>query len=173
MQNQADDTTPLVESNQAHRLLSRSEYEQWLKQLPSNYCAFCQWEPNQYVLKEGVHWLWIANLAPYWRYHTMLVPKRHVIRLTDLTVTETGEMYEMLEMSVDKLRAAQLRNVDGTPIKKFIFFWRLRDDTFDYLSGNIRPDHLHLHVTPDRDHLFDPVLDGQAYQADLTQLQMC
>lgn len=152
------------------KLLTRGEYEEWIRGMEPNYCAFCDWQKNQLLLVEGRAWLWIASRAPYWRYHTMLIPKRHIVEFNELTVIEMGEFVEMYESAVATLRSADLHNPDGSPIKKYIFFWRLRDDPVDHLSGNLRPGHLHVHVTPDRDHLFDPLLDEEAVRTDFSPL---
>ena len=77
------------------KLMSRVEYDAWLKGLPDNFCPFCDWRNSQIVLYEGHTWVWVANIAPYWRYHTMFIPKRHITELTEVTVTEMGEFFDM------------------------------------------------------------------------------
>ena len=135
-----------------------------------DYCAFCDWRENQIVLKEGRGWLWIANCAPYWRYHTMFITKRHVKELSELSITEMGELIEFYAYAIERFRKAKLSRPDGTEIKKYVFFWRLRDDLFDPISGNKRPDHFHIHLAPDKDHLWDPVIDKDASKVDIVRL---
>lgn len=153
------------------KLLSREEYETWLKSMPKDYCAFCDWPKNQIVLREGRNWVWIANIAPYWRYHTMLITKRHIKEMTEMSLSEMGELAEMYNHIINKFRKCQLKRTDGSEVKKYVFFWRLRDDLYDPVSGNLRPDHFHIHLAPDKDHLWDPVIEKDAHQIDIELLK--
>jgi diadenosine tetraphosphate (Ap4A) HIT family hydrolase len=149
------------------KLFSRREYNDWLRTLPKEYCAFCDWKSHQILLHEGRYWLWIMNLAPYWRYHTLLIPKRHVREFSELDVPEVGELVEVYSHAVSRFRRARLSRSDDSIVEKFVFFWRLRDNPMDFASGNQRPDHFHIHFVPDRDQLFDPVLDDDAVSVDI------
>jgi len=100
----------------------------------------------------------------------MFITKRHATEMSLLSVMEMGELVEMYTYAVQKFRAARLKNRDGKEIKKYVFFWRLRDDRLDPLSGNIKPDHFHIHLAPDKDHLWDPVIDQDAVGIDLKKL---
>ena len=151
------------------RMLSREEYEIWLKSFPENYCAFCDWKKNQIILKEGKHWIWIANRSPYWKYHTIFFTKRHLKEITELSDEEMKEFFEMYSYAISKFRNAKLKRDDGSEIKKYVFFWRLRDDLLDRISGNIRPDHFHVHLTPDKDHFWDSTIDRNAYKIDIVK----
>jgi len=122
------------------KMLSRKQYEEWLKSFPPDYCSFCDWPHNQITLHEGKNWIWIANRSPYWYWHTMLVTKRHVREFDQLSVIEAGELVEMYGYIVKKYREAELKRSDNSLIKKYVFFWRLRDDLYDPISGNMRPD---------------------------------
>ena len=149
------------------KLLSRREYEGWLKAMPPDYCAFCDWRVNQIVLEETPHWLWIANRAPYWRYHTMFVSKRHLRELGELNVSEVGGLVDIYTHAIERFRKAKLARADGTSIQKYVLFWRLRDNLMDVVSGNMRPDHFHIHLAPDKDHLWDPIVDEGAVDIDM------
>lgn len=152
-----------------HKLLSRVEYELFLKSIPKNICTFCEYHDYQIVLKEGWRWVWIANLAPYWKYHTMLISKRHFTEYIEMDDFESVELKEMLNYAMGKYRNAELRRDDGTKIEKFVYFWRKRDNKLDRISGTIRPDHFHVHIAPDRDHLWDDVIDDHAYKVDIVK----
>jgi diadenosine tetraphosphate (Ap4A) HIT family hydrolase len=149
-------------------LLTRSEYEGWLEWLKENSIdPFKDWRNHQAILKEGQYWLWVANKAPYWRFHTLFVPKRYFKEWGDMTVQEMAELMLMLKNAINKMRTAKLERADGTLIEKYVFFWRLRDNTFDPISGNDRPTHFHLHLAPDRDHLWDSTLEEDAHKVDI------
>jgi diadenosine tetraphosphate (Ap4A) HIT family hydrolase len=149
------------------KLLSRADYEKFLEDVPSGTCTFCKWRKYQVILKEGYRWVWIANLSPYWNYHTMLIPKRHFVELGEMSDFETLEMKELLSLVTSKYRSANLLREDKTKVEKFIYFWRKRDNTYDPVSNNFRPDHFHIHIAPDKDHLWDPVLDKNPYLCDV------
>lgn len=152
------------------KLLTRAEYELFLQSIPENVCTFCEWKTYQIVLKEGYKWVWIANLSPYWNWHTMLIPKRHFTEFTEMTEFELSEMGEMLKLAMVKYRGAGLKRADGSEVKKYVYFFRKRDDRFDPISGNIRPDHFHIHIAPDKDHLWDTCLDKEPYNCDINKL---
>lgn len=151
------------------KMMTREQYDEWLKDRPEGVCTFCNWKENQIVLYEGWRWLWIVNIAPYWWYHTMLIPKRHITKFTELNDFELLEFKELFTYAMDKYRGANLVRADGSDIKKYVYFWRDRDDQYDPKSGTIRPNHFHIHIAPDKDHLWDSILDKDAYQVDVVE----
>ncbi len=152
-------------------LLSRQAYEDFLKKIPDEVCSFCRWKEYQILLKEYAHWIWIANISPYWIYHTMLVPKRHFIKLSEMNIVETIEYVECVEDVLNIYQKARLKRVDGTSIEKYVYFWRYRANTFDPISKNNRPNHFHLHFAPDKDHLWDPVIEKNAHKYNLNLIK--
>jgi len=153
------------------KMLSREEYEKWYKKIPANECTFCNWQKYQIVLKEFDNWIWIACNAPYWRYHTMILPKRHFVKYSDMSFKEAAELVSIVDYGEKKMLDSKLKRKDGTLIEKVIYFWRFRFNRFDPVSNNIRPDHWHLHLTPDRDHIFDPTLEKDACKVDISILK--
>lgn len=146
------------------KLLSRKEYENFLKSLPKNICSFCENKKYQIILKEWKHWIWIVNLFPYWHYHTLLFPKRHIKEFSQLTIKEMEELKKITIFVIGKYKQKKLRLKNGDKLRKYVFFWRLREDNRDLISGNIRPNHFHIHIAPDKDHLWDPIIDSTANQ---------
>jgi len=153
------------------KLLSRLEYDRWYKKLPANVCTFCNLDKYQLILKEFEHWVWIANLAPYWKYHTMIVSKRHFEKYSDMTFVEAGELVSVIDYGEKKMLEAKLTRDDGGLIEKVVYFWRFRLNRFDRISGTVRPAHFHLHLTPDKDHLWDKVIDKDAHKWDINILK--
>jgi diadenosine tetraphosphate (Ap4A) HIT family hydrolase len=146
------------------KLLTREEYDKgFIPNIPPNVCTFCDWQKYQIVLKEFHYWVWIANLSPYWSWHTMIVPKRHFVEFHEMTFREAGEMVEVVSYATKKMLDAELKREDGSGVKKIVYFWRFRADRFDPISGTVRPDHFHLHIVPDKDHLWDPILDKKPH----------
>jgi diadenosine tetraphosphate (Ap4A) HIT family hydrolase len=153
------------------KLLSRPEYDKFMQDLPDGKCTFCEWETYQIVLKEFDQWLWIANIAPYWKYHTMIMPKRHFEKYSDMTFMEAGELVKVIDYGEKKILDAKLLRDDGSLIEKVVYFWRHRFNRYDPISGTIRPSHFHLHLSPDKDRLWDSILDQSANSWDVNILK--
>lgn len=148
------------------KLMSRPDYDKWVKTLSDSHCTFCDWKNYQVVLKEFEHWVWIYNLAPYWYWHTMIISKRHFSRFSDMTFKEVGELPSVIDYGEKKMLESKLKRPDGSLIEKVVYFWRFRFNRFDPISGTVRPDHFHIHLTGDKDRLWDPVVDPNAYKCD-------
>lgn len=151
-----------------NQLLTRQQYDEWLKTVPEHDCTFCQWPKYQTLIKEFKYWVWINNKAPYWYYHTMFVPKRHFTKEADMTMDEMAELLHIKEYAFDKVMEAKLvfpgGKQKGRPVEKFVYFHRYRVNRFDPISGTMRPNHYHDHFSPDIDHRWDTTLDKDAYK---------
>jgi galactose-1-phosphate uridylyltransferase len=152
------------------KLLTRDEYFSWLKKFPPQYCPFCV-QQNNIVIKEGLLWDIVLNKSPYWRYHFLVIPRRHFIDFSDMSPEEFDEFQEMYKYTLKTLKKAKLTHLDGSPINKFLFFWRLRQDVFDPLMNVDKPDHFHFHIVPEVEHLWDPILDNQAISIDIGKIR--
>lgn len=151
-------------------LMSREQYDVWMKALVPNECTFCD-ITKQIVLKEFNYWYWIANIAPYWKYHTMIIPKRHFEKYSDMTMQEAGELVTVIDYGEKKIIDAHLTRDDGSLIEKVVYFWRYRMNRFDKVSGTVRPSHFHIHLCPDKDHLWDPIIADNAHEWDVEVLK--
>lgn len=151
--------------------MDRKTYDSWFKEIPKDVCTFCQWEKYQVVLKEFEHWVWIANIAPYWKWHTMIISKRHFEKYSDMTFLEAGELTTVIDYGEKKIIDNKLTREDGSLIEKVVYFWRYRFNKFDRVSGTIRPDHFHVHLCCDRDHLWDPIVDENACKVNILKLR--
>ena len=152
-------------------LMTRDQYDRWLKELPPNVCTFCDWKKHQIILREFEYWVWVASIAPYWKYHTMILSKRHFEKFGDMTFKEAGELPGVIDYGEKRILESKLKREDGTLIEKVVYFWRYRFNRFDSITGTIKPAHFHLHLTPDRDHLWDPVIDLEADKWDIEILK--
>lgn len=151
-------------------LMSRESYDKWLESLPANLCTFCEWRRYQIVLRETDSWIWILNRAPYWRYHTMFVPKRHVEQMSELSVVEIGELFSMYESAVEVFRDFEHDISSDDFNGKFIFFWRFRGRIDGEYVDQRKIDHFHLHLAPDKERMFDPILVNGASNYDYVPL---
>ncbi|XVV02505.1 HIT family protein [Actinosynnema sp. CA-248983] len=150
--------------------MTRVEYSDWLQTLGADDCALCNWQRYQIVLLSTDHWLWILNRAPYWRFHTMLIPKAHRIEMCELSVVEVGELFSIYGQAVAVLHHLQPLLPEAERADRYIFFWRLRSEYRDRVSGEVKVSHFHLHLAPDQDKLFDPLLDDSAAKVDFVPL---
>lgn len=151
-------------------LMNRKQYNKFLRSLDVNVCTFCD-PTKQVVLKDFNNWYWIANIAPYWAYHTMVVSKRHFEKYSDMTMIEAGELVEVINYGEKKIIDAKLTRKDGTLIEKVVYFWRHRTNRFDAVTGTVKPAHFHLSLTPDCDGLWNKVVDPKACEWDVNLLK--
>lgn len=155
----------------APALMSREEYNSWFGDIPEDVCPFCQRDDYQITLGESLHWSWVMNRAPYWKWHTMFIPKRHVTEISHLSVQEMGELFTVYQVAVDTLQKLHSNLPDEEQSGKFVFFWRFRWDSSKDAHHQKSPDHFHLHLSPDRSGLFDPSLDENAKEIEYFRLQ--
>ncbi|ADI14117.1 UDP-glucose--hexose-1-phosphate uridylyltransferase [Truepera radiovictrix] len=90
---------------------------------------------------ENAHWLVVVPFWAYWPFETLVLPKRHVLRLTDLTDEERGALADILK-------------------RMLVRFDNLFETSFPYLSGwhgaptgagydeDVRHWQLHAHFYP-------------------------
>lgn len=103
-------------------------------------CIFCE-KPadpshHQYILARGRTTFTILNIYPYSVGHLMVVPYRHLGRLSDLTVEEGAELMTELARAERLLRRA--RPAEG---------WHLGIN-LERAAGAGVVGHLHAHVVP-------------------------
>ena len=138
-----------------NKLLKRKDYEKWFAEIPADICTFCEWRKYQMVIKEGYEWVWIANIAPYWKRHTLLLPKRHFESYGDMSNGETIELRQILKFAMEKYEEAGYN--------RFIHFWRKRP--MDNKQKKVK--HFHIHLCDDYDGLWDNIVDKKAVEWDV------
>lgn len=150
--------------------MSRNDYYSWLKDKPDNVCPFCEYEKYQLILSEGIYWVWIACKSPYWGYHSMLIPKRHVNAIDELKTKEREELFTLQGKILRIYLSAELFWPDGTAINNYMAFWRQRKANFDPLIGADKLSHFHLHFVPEKEHSWDDIMNPDAHLIDLEPL---
>lgn len=143
-----------------NQLLSRDEYYAKRGDIPADVCVLCSME--QVVIATAKHWDWVAALAPYWKYQTMLVPKRHIAKVSDLSAEEMGEFLELHDQIVASYRDAEITFKDGTKLQNVLIFWRHRYTLYNDAINANNIDHLHIHFACDREHFLDPITEADA-----------
>jgi diadenosine tetraphosphate (Ap4A) HIT family hydrolase len=156
----SEDKKTILIDKETGKLLSRSEYYARRTELDPKICMLCSGE--QVVLQDMNNWTWVAALAPYWKFHTMLVPKRHISRIKELNVDEWHEFLMLQERIVEIYRDSGLKFTDGTKLENVLIFWRHRYQLYNPKLKANNVDHLHVHFACDREHFLDPISDEDA-----------
>ena len=143
------------------KLVSRQEYEEWFNNETSDKCLLCD-PSTQIVIKEFKYWTWIVNPSPYWGYHTMLIPKRHIEHMSEINSKEWKEYRDIYDLVLERYKQAAFKHPDGSDIVKYLIIIRARDYTLDHSMDIARPKHLHIHFLPDKKDMFAPQYDSNA-----------
>ena len=154
-----------------NRLLSRKGYDELMKDGFSHNCLFC--DPNkQIVLGTSEYWLWVANIAPYWKYHTLFVSKKHKEDIAELTHAEFSDFQHFYSEIKNHLLLLKLKQHDSKPLDQFILMFRIREE--DIPDGSIypKPKHLHIHFVPDRGGVDRFKIDETAKDIDIKSIAL-
>jgi ATP adenylyltransferase len=116
----------------------RLEYVKGLKHVDG--CVFCDapasHPPDPLIVFSGRSTYVILNRYPYNNGHVMVVPRRHVATLTDLTIDELHEVAELTQRSEAVLREAYSPGGINVGVN------------LGKPSGGGINDHLHIHLVP-------------------------
>lgn len=144
---------------------SHDEYVKRLEELEGK-CAFCSPQEGL-VIREYIYWTWEYCKYPYWKYHTLLMPKRHMTGLSELTKSELVELQTVIgkvEMAFIRSGIVSENSTFGTQL---LMFWRKRFDE----SYKKPVAHLHLHVAPERKGHMDLMFSKDATDIDMDLLR--
>lgn len=144
------------------KLLTRSEYHELLRLGEFSECEFCTPGHRQIILHSAMNWLWIASLSPYWKYHTMFIPRRHITDVDELTTEEFTELKDLKQLALKRYKALDIKWPDGTTVNVFSYMWRVREGGVDQVSKVSKTMHLHLHMWPEDDGLMNSIADPYA-----------
>jgi diadenosine tetraphosphate (Ap4A) HIT family hydrolase len=154
------------------KLLTRDEYYKLLRGTPPNVCLFCRWHDKQIVLAESKYWVWMANLAPYWKFHTMFIPKRHIEDIDLVNEEEFIDLKGIKSIAVEQYKKAKIISPSNTEADLFLYFWKVRNDGFDSANKVTKSTHLHIHMVPDNDNSWIPILDPSAIEYEIELLKI-
>jgi ATP adenylyltransferase len=101
-------------------------------------CVFCKCSirSDDYVIFEGKTCVVMMNKYPYISGHLMIIPKRHIGKIEDLTLDEKKEIFSLLDTSVRVLKEAM--NPGGFNIGM----------NLGKAAGAGIEEHIHVHVIP-------------------------
>lgn len=132
----------------------RSEYIESFQNPKDEGCIFCKCQnedvddENSLVVYKGKEVFILMNRYPYNNGHLLIIPYRHIARISDMSESERLEIFFLIDKSIEALEktmAAQGHNV-GTNLGR--------------VAGAGIDDHIHFHVVPrwNGDTNFMPVL---------------
>lgn len=150
-------------------LISRKEYEEFVKTIPEGACLLCE-PQKQIVLGDSKHWIWIANISPYWKYHTMLVPKKHINYFSELNQEELLDFQKFHRQLCRHLLSLELTHSDGKKVNQFLTMFRESTDHND--PSYYKTDHLHIHLVPDERGVDRFNIDPTAIDIDVEKLKL-
>jgi len=119
-------------------------------------CPFCEFSENR-IIEEGKFWRVILSNPRLVPGHTLIIPKRHLVRMSELTSEEWSEL-QPLFAKYEELILSRLAT--GCDIKQ-----HYRPFIPD---GSIKQSHLHIHLIP---RSFEDALynESQVYEKTLFQ----
>jgi diadenosine tetraphosphate (Ap4A) HIT family hydrolase len=142
--------------------LARPDYLEWSKTLPKEGCMLCDWQDWQLVLKEYDHWVWVYSCAPYKKFNSMLIPKRHIEYMHEVNWKEFLDLTFIMKEMYEIFHTIN----DGS---EYVWLWRTRDDNFDKegtKKKGKRLSHLHIHFMPEASRFLDPALESDAHDEE-------
>jgi len=110
---------------------TEKRYREHLKTLPEDYCVFCDEDKMSFENRKASYkyWFIVKNEFPYDAKHEtsdMLVCKRHVQHLRELTVDEMLEVFSLLdEIKRKNLYHQQVMNSDKRQSMPLHIHWHL------------------------------------------------
>lgn len=153
------------------KLVSRKEYEKFIATMDKNYCPLCDTQ-KQILLSESTYWLWIAALSPYWCYHTMIIPKRHILDIDEIKSEEFVDFQKFHTKIINHLLTLNLKHEDDKIMNQFILMIRTRKDAGQSRVGYYKPQHLHIHICPDREGVDRFKIDPKAIDINIEKLAL-
>jgi diadenosine tetraphosphate (Ap4A) HIT family hydrolase len=149
------------------KLLTREEYSKKVAPYAPTYCPFCDKENKQIVITKTKKWVMILNLAPYWKHHILIYPKRHIEKLDDINVEDFKEIKKLYKGALTRYKAKKIKHsVNKKLVDQYILFFRYRDTT-KKISTEYKPAHLHIHIAPDVEGLYNMIIDKNAHRIDV------
>ncbi len=143
----------------------REEYKNHLSKLEDR-CAFCEMSPDLNI-KEYKYWIWAFSAFPYRKQHTLLIPKRHILRFSDLLeneILELKKISEDLEVSYRKSKIISEKSEFGDQI---FMTWRSRENS----EKKAPVAHFHIHVYPKFAEDDDVKMDKNSWDIDMNLLR--
>ncbi|MEI6022906.1 MAG: HIT domain-containing protein [bacterium] len=142
-------------------LFPRNAYAKHLTCL-KNSCAFCT-EGGELLIKRFQYWDWIYSKFPYRKFHTLLIPKRHITRFEELQTEELFELSSILKEVEHRYIDAHIVSEDSVYGDQMYFCWRSRFVPKEKKSV----EHFHLHICPKFEIQQGIILEDDAWDIEI------
>ncbi len=149
------------------KLLTRKEYSEVISKFSKNYCAFCDKNFKQIEVRQTKEWNLVFNIAPYWLYHLIIYPKRHIEKMSEISAEDFEQIKFLYDQALGLYKDNKIKHKNtGKLIDQYVLIFRYRESTENnFKSYKVR--HLHIHISPDCEDSFDPILDKDASETNL------
>ncbi len=140
----------------------RTEYGVHIAQ-SKNVCVFCSKE-GELLLAKYDHFVWKYAAFPYQKFHTLVLPKRHVEKISELNTEEMIELQGIIDVIGKIYQESGVVSDDSAFGNQLLFTWRIRNLTECENKKVVA--HFHIHIYPRREAGNDITLDNDAHIFD-------
>ncbi len=78
------------------------KYDDYLLKILKDECPFCDVK-KEYVIEKSRYFMVVLARAPYIKDHILIVPNRHLVRLSEITPKEWWDLVLMIEKWMRKM----------------------------------------------------------------------
>ena len=111
-------------------------YNDYLLKVLKDECPFCGIK-KEYIIEKWKHFTALLARAPYTQDHIMIVPNRHLIRMSEITQQEWWTLVPLIEKWMKKIES--VHGEANLLLRDWVAKWKLWKSI----------DHLHFHIVPD------------------------
>jgi diadenosine tetraphosphate (Ap4A) HIT family hydrolase len=151
------------------KLHKYTEYSKLLS-LEEKECSFCGLDQDNLTVKKFEYFVWLYSAFSYRKYHTILIPIRHIVRFSELNEQELAELGRVSFFVEERYKERGIVSGDSNFGDQLLTTFRMR--TTLETEDKKRVQHLHIHFYPK--HHKDPDilnLDEQAHLIDISVLK--
>lgn len=112
------------------------KYDDYLLKVLKEECPFCDVK-KEYIVEKSKYFTVLLARAPYIHDHILIVPNRHLIRLSEITPKERWDLILMIEKWMRKMET--IHNEVNLLLRDWKAHWTVWKSI----------DHLHFHIVPD------------------------
>jgi diadenosine tetraphosphate (Ap4A) HIT family hydrolase len=98
-------------------------------------CPFCQNRIQESVFAQSLNFFAIYNIAPIFAGHSLIIPKKHIVSMLNLSETDLSEMI---------LFARKVTHIILRAFNSEAFNWSVQDQE----AAGQTIAHLHMHIVP-------------------------
>lgn len=112
------------------------KYDDYLLKVLKDECPFCDIK-NEYVIERWKYFTVLLARAPYIKDHILIVPNRHLVRLSEISPKEWWDLVLTIEKWMRKMETIH------SEVNLLLRDWKVNWVLWKSI------DHLHFHLVPD------------------------